>query len=681
MGISSNFSHLNVEGCRFRHNGSQITDAAIRIHGSTHGFRYRLVNNRIYTNNNGVVITMSNNPFISKLKRNVLVNNTIYLEQNTLNTSLSSRYGILNSMDYAQFVTGTHYFLNDVIGLSNDKHTGFHAQMTTWNSYHKNRNLRFAQSDGSGLSAEFAKFSYIANNFSGALNSNGVSAGFAQNNAYSYRAVSNSSVVQNCSQGTRFGFRFGDTNNGLAIAENNIGLHGARNDNNWLGASLFITGNGLIGQQDNTRNYFQDTSPGRILAWDSNLQPGQNQFRVQTPISNPYSLPHYYPLHDPEDLNDCQSDPFFICVALDENDPYEPPFACNTLMHDVDRFAGMEEHVLRRITQAYATNALQFDLFQDVAMHKVGRTIDENLKAGKLVLPDTGVYVSMKQTLYTSSMAKFNRVDSLIPYNKNDSLIILAFEALDNRLWYWDSTAAALLEFIMLDSLNFSEQGLADYYFALDSLHYYWDNWLNQQILVKYKLSVQNSLAQSLNASIPTHTSNQHEVNERTINEILLHLVAQDEMTLDDSQKQTVESLAWLCPLRDGTAVYKARSIVYAYHPNAYFDNDSLCAIYGIQYRKPDQSVSNIQNKTVLMAYPNPTSDIIRVSLENKDTDIKIKHLRVLNIMGQVIINKQTSEQEISLTLKSIAPSSGILLIQVTDELNNHYQTRIVYEK
>ncbi|MFN4124172.1 MAG: hypothetical protein ACK4GL_12815, partial [Flavobacteriales bacterium] len=95
----------------------------------------------------------------------------------------------------------------------------------------------------------------------------------------------------------------------------------------------------------------------------------------------------------------------------------------------------------------------------------------------------------------------------------------------------------------------------------------------------KHKLSVQNSLAQSLNASIPTHPSNQHEVNERTINEILLHLVAQDEMTLDDSQKKTVEYLAWLCPLRDGTAVYKARSIVYAYQPNAYFDNDSLCAI------------------------------------------------------------------------------------------------------
>lgn len=80
------------------------------------------------------------------------------------------------------------------------------------------------------------------------------------------------------------------------------------------------------------------------------------------------------------------------------------------------------------------------------------------------------------------------------------------------------------------------------------------------------------------------------------------------------------------------------------------------------------------------MAYPNPTSDIIRISLENKDTDIKIKHLRVLNMMGQVIINKQTSEQEISLTLKSIAPSSGILLIQVTDELNNHFQTKVVYE-
>lgn len=168
---------------------------------------------------------------------------------------------------------------------------------------------------------------------------------------------------------------------------------------------------------------------------------------------------------------------------------------------------------------------------------------------------------------------------------------------------------------------------------------------------------------------------------DRVVSQIYLGTIARGNFNFSESDSASLYNMATLCPALGGKAVYKARSIVYAYNPNAYFDNDSLCAIYGIQYRKADQSVSLIRNKAVLMVYPNPTNDIIRISLENKHSETKIKYLRVVNMMGQVILSKQITEQEINLSLQSLVTSSGILLIQVTDELNNHYQTRIVYEK
>lgn len=551
-------------------------------------------------------------------------------------------------------------------------------------SYHRNRSIRMSNSDGLGIGASFCKNMFWDKNFSVATLNNG------NNDAFRFEKVDNSTIFQNCSFGTMRGFSFSDANNGIRIKENNMNIdsHGLFNPNVANGSgSLYISESGIIGQQINGKNRFISNTNfnlANIVAWNNSQVAGAtNRFIVNTNTFSPYDLPEYYPAHNPafdEDEETCLFDPFFLCTPLTNPDQYNDPFSCNTIMGDnPDRSPLEEVNVLRSIATAYAANQVNFALYPEASMHKIKRSIDENLKKHLLHLPDTGIYAALKTELSTSVESKFNRVDSLMQYNKTDSMLIEAFESIDSHLFQWDSIATYFEQNLVADTSLWSESLFNQYSQILDSLHYYWTNWEAQQAIVRSNQTTLVNLGQALNAEIPVQPSNKFEAIEREINVLLLNFLSNDAYELSESDIQTIDNIAAQCPLSHGLAVYKARGIQMGYKPNVGYDNQAICNLVGLQYRKPNQQTD--KQKLLLQAYPNPSNGSLSIALQGNTNRYSINAIRLVNVMGQEVYQLPFNSEEIELDLRSLGISAGIYLLQAKVSSGEVLQTKIIYHE
>ena len=72
------------------------------------------------------------------------------------------------------------------------------------------------------------------------------------------------------------------------------------------------------------------------------------------------------------------------------------------------------------------------------------------------------------------------------------------------------------------------------------------------------------------------------------------------------------------------------------------------------------------QTNSLINLYPNPTSDFVTISLDNKSKGQVI----VLDLLGKVVLNKQFNSNQIQLSLKSIE-SKGTYLVKIIDSNGN----------
>ena len=75
--------------------------------------------------------------------------------------------------------------------------------------------------------------------------------------------------------------------------------------------------------------------------------------------------------------------------------------------------------------------------------------------------------------------------------------------------------------------------------------------------------------------------------------------------------------------------------------------------------------ITQIDNSLINL-YPNPTSDFVTISLDNKSKGQVI----VLDLLGKVVLNKQFNSNQIQLSLKSIE-SKGTYLVKIIDSNGN----------
>jgi hypothetical protein len=94
------------------------------------------------------------------------------------------------------------------------------------------------------------------------------------------------------------------------------------------------------------------------------------------------------------------------------------------------------------------------------------------------------------------------------------------------------------------------------------------------------------------------------EENQKTVNEIYLATIGKDEAAFTAGQVNDIFSIAILCPMIGGNAVFKARSLYWFIDDSYEFDDVSICLPYGIVVKSLEEQQSN-----ALSVIPNPASD------------------------------------------------------------------------
>ncbi len=148
----------------------------------------------------------------------------------------------------------------------------------------------------------------------------------------------------------------------------------------------------------------------------------------------------------------------------------------------------------------------------------------------------------------------------------------------------------------------------------------------------------------SLTANNQINSGEEWELNEKRMNEALIHSSAIPIDSLEQSLKDDIAILAHTCPFIAGQAVYKARRIWSFWQPNAFFDDRVLClqtenkngedAIQDIDeyYNQQIHSLQDVvtgtfgnqkekeilKNFEATRIYPNPISSIINIDLGKK---------------------------------------------------------------
>ena len=84
----------------------------------------------------------------------------------------------------------------------------------------------------------------------------------------------------------------------------------------------------------------------------------------------------------------------------------------------------------------------------------------------------------------------------------------------------------------------------------------------------------------------------------------------------------SLEALAYTCPLIAGTAVYRARTLLSMLLPGLHFDDLTICNAQGVYKQGPQEPGGEIQKNRVhdLMLYPVPATQTLQVQYATAGT-------------------------------------------------------------
>jgi hypothetical protein len=177
----------------------------------------------------------------------------------------------------------------------------------------------------------------------------------------------------------------------------------------------------------------------------------------------------------------------------------------------------------------------------------------------------------------------------------------------------------------------------------------------------------------SLNSSIVAlHDFEEYEI---AINDILIHAIL-DIAEFDSVQRSTIETIAALCPLSGGVAVYIARSLLFLYNDTIYFDDEALCAVPPARLAAPENA--EWQKESGMKVYPNPNRGQFAVEFSSAAQ----RTIQLYNVLGQRVYSVRTGEQMLKLDIGTTPISYGLFLLEAIDEESNKvYKSKFIYEK
>lgn len=156
------------------------------------------------------------------------------------------------------------------------------------------------------------------------------------------------------------------------------------------------------------------------------------------------------------------------------------------------------------------------------------------------------------------------------------------------------------------------------------------------QTTIQLASSTKIEEARAINTSIIPQ--NEFDRNEKTINDIFFNSIALD-ISIDEAQQATIRTIAGLCPMIGGTAVFKARHLM-GYFADASFDDIAICFPDQIGPDNEGGKIIKPQNpQAEVLIYPNPAQDEVTIVV-NQNEPVMVN---IIDITGKVVMQQSFS--------------------------------------
>nr|MBK9652138.1 T9SS type A sorting domain-containing protein [Bacteroidota bacterium] len=115
------------------------------------------------------------------------------------------------------------------------------------------------------------------------------------------------------------------------------------------------------------------------------------------------------------------------------------------------------------------------------------------------------------------------------------------------------------------------------------------------------------------------------------------------------------------CPISGGSAVFKARAMLYLVMPNLKYDDRAECNRQGINFRKAEPLV-DIKNASIKV-YPNPTKELLNIEY-SIESDC-VANLVIYNALGEIQASVKLESDKSKLVFSTVNLAPGVYFYHI----------------
>ncbi len=207
--------------------------------------------------------------------------------------------------------------------------------------------------------------------------------------------------------------------------------------------------------------------------------------------------------------------------------------------------------------------------------------------------------------------------------------------------------------------------------------------------LLKKEIAETDSLIQSVHTGLAALRSNTlayletengllpndsvYKANERSINTLYYNSIALGRSVFTPTEQESIDEIAFQCPLAGGKGVYLARSLRVFYESSTYYNDGQQCAEVGIQYRKKEEK----DMRSAFAVYPNPTDQTLTV-IQNGEIS-GTGEITIVDMIGRIMTEATMTDGTVSKTLEVGGIPSGVYIVFVRKG-EHQYSERIIIQ-
>lgn len=476
---------------------------------------------------------------------------------------------------------------------------------------------------------------------------NGIATGSqnTENTGIGLYSSENTNVACNNTQNFRDGISVQYPCNGSVLRNNNIGKHrfglrykqwanvGILEDrgNIWNGPfDAFPTGAGARAEMDITNQAL------------FNL----NQIRAYNTVPNPLYPATIFP--NPNVLGN----PTWFFGTQNDNPP-PCPFVCNIPIEITPPPALMTTELenLKNLATVEPDNSV----FSEEKLWMAKNYLLAQLKS-KDSIPNDDTLRDFYESESNGNMAKiqdlFSQINKLYVDAQLEADLTIVITQLMSQLNLWNDAIA-----------NMNETDAANY---LTSIEY-----LNQQreaILTVHNAHVTEKLTEieALRAAITASNAIEQNLNDMVA-------VYQDQFFKEGkpdftAYENSLAQLAFQCPMAAGKGVYMARAYYLNLHPNAIFNDETLCnAEVGAREQLKQQGKTSQALQSATVVYPNPANTEVNILVKKE----ALKYFTIKDITGRTVMNTFEKSNTSPIFINTESLQNGVYLIELVFENNS----------